>query len=252
MKCTNGNYAYCKGKVEHTCVLSVNPSTGPINAKPEMAKLCEEFVLTNPEMNPKEIANEVMKMTIAKYDGVAFNYLTADQLLSMVHRVRTKGFGDWEGIITSLPMCNLVNDERLFLQANAYINIDNELVKFLVWAHPDLILLCKNGKRNLFIDCTFRCVPVGFDQLMIIMLYDLQTGMYVPIFFILMQTKKQDAYFYGIALAIQISEGKLDCLTYTCDFELALIQAIDNRFRGHKGIMCDFHWYYFIFNVIHK
>ena len=82
------------------------------------------------------------------------------------------------------------NDERLFLQFNLNVNIDQKLQKLSGFVHPDLLYNLKHGPVHLFVDCTFACVPKGFMQCLVIMAHDKSTSMYIPIFYVLMQSKK--------------------------------------------------------------
>lgn len=232
----------CTG-VAHSCTKVVVVVDSIYDAKREMEVMCEHLVETRLEMFPLAIAKEVMRLSEEKFSGlkIAFTCRTVDFMRKMVYRLRTKCFGEWESAVVSYPLMNVADDERLFLQSSTSLNIDNMLSKFLCWGHPDLLLLAANGPRSLYIDCTFRSVPHGFTQLLIVMLFDLQTDMYVPIAFVLMQGKKRDAYFHAVKMVIDATDGKLQAQTFTCDYELALIQACDNHFRG-LGVLCDFHW----------
>ena len=88
---------------------------------------------------------------------------TLEQLKVMVRNFRRVEYGDWEGLVIAHP-CRSVSteDERLFLQFNNTVNIDGKLQKMLGWGHPELIYELKHGNNNLFIDCTFSCVPSQF------------------------------------------------------------------------------------------
>jgi hypothetical protein len=54
------------------------------------------------------------------------------------------------------------NDTRLFLLFNKKINVDGKLQHIIGWGHLDLIFECKHAAVNIFIDCTFKVVPMGF------------------------------------------------------------------------------------------
>lgn len=73
-----------------------------------------------------------------------------------------------------------ITDERTFLKF--FLNYAGAMQFFLTIVgsgHPDLIHLMKYGACPMFVDCTFSCVPRGFKQLLIIMIYTAATGMYV-------------------------------------------------------------------------
>jgi hypothetical protein len=99
------------------------------------------------------------------------------QLKSLVQRTRRGEYADWEGVISSFPLANCDDlDERLFLQFNTSVNIDQKLQKLVGFGHPDLIHNLKYGPVHLFVDCTFSCVPKGFSQCLIMMAHDKSTS----------------------------------------------------------------------------
>ena len=61
------------------------------------------------------------------------------------------------------------------------------MMKLVGWGYPELIFLTKSGPVNIFIDYTFKIVPVGFTQLTILMIYCHATKLYLPILYILLQ-----------------------------------------------------------------
>lgn len=129
-----------------------------------------------------------------------------------------------------------------FLQFALTVNIDGELQTILGWGHPQLINLLKNGKVNLFVDCTFKVVPKGFTQLMILMMYHPGSEMYVPVFFVLLQSKKTCAYYHALQQCICASDWKLEAMTFTSDFEQAIMSQLKHQFPEGVGIFCLFHF----------
>ena len=82
------------------------------------------------------------------------------------------------------------NDERLFLKFyfeyesnNPKIKKKHELCKIIIWGHPDLIPILKRRSIPLYLNATFKCVPNPFTQLLIMMAYDDETELYLPILF---------------------------------------------------------------------
>jgi hypothetical protein len=164
------------------------------------------------------------------------------QLKSLVQRTRRGEYADWEGVISSFPLANCDDlDERLFLQFNTSVNIDQKLQKLVGFGHPDLIHNLKYGPVHLFVDCTFSCVPKGFSQCLIMMAHDKSTSMYVPTFYVLMQTKKEVAYKHAFRMCAAATDDTMDIITATCDFERGMINALKDKFK--KPIIgCEFHW----------
>ena len=127
--------------------------------------------------------------------------MTRIQLRDYVYQVRRHEFKDWETAIRSPPLSIVSStDQRLFLRfmADVHIEATGELSRMIGWGHPKLLFVTKGGPLNMFIGCTFRCVPKGFYQLMVIMVYSTSHQMYIPIFFILLQSKDEVSNHYAI------------------------------------------------------
>lgn len=109
------------------------------------------------------------------------------------------------------------------------------------WGHPSLFGVL-NGNGQLFVDCTFRIVPKPFYQCMIIMVYDAQTRVYVPVMYILLTSKTEDLYWHALHWVIVTAGCRLDPKIVSCDFEKALHNAVSNQFRSSSICGCLFHW----------
>ena len=77
---------------------------------------------------------------------------------------------------------------------------------------------------------------------MIIMIYTPATDMYVPVFFVLLQSKKQTAYYHALQQCICASNWKMEAATYTADFETALYGAMRTQYPEGLPVLCFFHW----------
>jgi hypothetical protein len=132
------------------------------------------------------------------------------QIRAMVHRCRSKEFYDWEAVIQSAPLVQASDtDERPFLQFNLCVNTDGTaLQKIIGWAHPAIIFHVKSCPVNIFIDCTFR-VPKGFTQCMIVMAYLAPFDEYVPLTWILLQSKTRNTYQHALANVIAMTDFRL-------------------------------------------
>lgn len=108
-------------------------------------------------------------------------------MTSMVHRSRHAEFGDWSTQIQMPPLCFASDiDNRPFLLFNTRGLVKGEYESMIGWAHPNLVNLASKGGLNTFCDCTFSVVPKGFSQLLILMIYDEATQLYLPIFYVLL------------------------------------------------------------------
>lgn len=121
--------------------------------------------------------------------------------------------------------------------------------RFICWGDPRLISLLSHGPVHIFIDCTYHCVPAGFKQLLIVMIYSTGHKSYVPIFYVLIQSKLQEAYENALRACVQTSGFRLRAKTVTCDFEQGLINAAEIVFQSPipglpkvPVVGCLFHW----------
>lgn len=85
------------------------------------------------------------------------------------------------------------------------VDKDHTIQRMIGWANPDLLFLAR-GNCNLYVDCTFDCVVSGFSQLMIIMIYEERTKLYLPVFYVLLQSKSYDVYFMALGECIGRSD----------------------------------------------
>jgi hypothetical protein len=128
------------------------------------------------------------------------------------------------------------------LQFFVEIPIDGAPEQIVGFAHPDLVFDCIGVPQDLFIDCTFKCVPKGFAQCLILMIYSHQHGMYVPIFYVLMTCKKEALYKHAFQNIVAACSWKLFGKTLSCDFEKAIINVAQREFPEALILGCYFHW----------
>lgn len=235
----------CQQTISYTPVNEASrclPCNGVHDARSEMRAKCEELALSELEKSSIVIANEVLAAMASKYTNTPYEGLRVDQLKSLVQRTRRDEFADWEGVITSFPLANCANDdERLFLQFNVNVNVDQKLQKLVGFAHADLLCNLKHGPVHLFVNCTFSCVPKGFTQCLVIMAHDKSTSMYIPIFYVLMQSKKEIAYKHAFRMSVAATDDTMEIIDATCDFEKGIMNALKNQF-DRPIVGCEFHW----------
>jgi cell shape-determining protein MreD len=65
-------------------------------------------------------------------------------------------------------------------------------------------------KITLFIDGTFSVVPKPFSQCLIVMAFELAVNVYVPIGYVLVQSKSQDTYWRVLNELIMLSNRQLE------------------------------------------
>ena len=64
----------------------------------------------------------------------------------------------------------------------------------LVFANPSLFHLLRYSDLRLHLDATFKCCPKSHNQCLIMSNHDMGTNMHIPIFYVLMTTKTEEAY----------------------------------------------------------
>ena len=98
------------------------------------------------------------------------------------------------------PSLSMVKDSICFvLQSNQTI-FDNETKKverLMVYGNPSL-LGTMVGDIQVYIDDTFRIYPSQFYQCLIIMVFDLQLSVYVPVFYVLTTGNTENLYWYAL------------------------------------------------------
>jgi hypothetical protein len=241
--CSDNVQKILTGKLPHTCVQPELNTDAIIDARDEMRELCQAKAIDNVSARPIVLALEVIDEMSAKYEGRPYRFHNTQYLEQLVRRTRTAQFGDWENLIASPPlnMCS-PDDPRSFLQFNLTVSIQDELQKIIGWGHPDLIFELGHGKLPSFVDCTFKCVPWGFLQCLIIMVYLEAYGIYVPMFWILLQSKLEEAYLHALHFAITASGRKFMAKTMMSDFELNIMAACKWDFPEALQMGCIFHW----------
>ena len=179
---------------------------------------------------------------------VAIQTLNDAQIRALVYQVRIKNVGEWYMAIQQHPLrsCS-ATDERPFLQFVLNANVEGAFHNIIGWAHPELVFLFKNGPCPLFLDCTFSVVPKGFSQLLIIMMHSAAHNMYVPVFYVLLDGKKEGIYWQAIQQCICATDWKMEASTYTADFEIAIAKTMKAQFSRGIPVHCSFHlkqcWY---------
>jgi hypothetical protein len=80
------------------------------------------------------------------------------------------------------------------------------------------------------------------------MIYDEATELYLPIFYVLLPSKHYLCYYHALHNIVCLSEWKVQCSSFTCDFEKALQNAVQEQFGFKKdgtpslSVGCLFHW----------
>ena len=107
------------------------------------------------------------------------------------------------------------------------------LERLVGWGHPELIQECYTGGLRVFVDGTFKSAPAPFVQLLTVMIHIERHDEYVPIFYVLMESKNYVAYYHALHHVIAATDFRLACSTATGDFEPGLIRAIKEQLLNY-------------------
>lgn len=222
--------------VQHTCLTVKAVQVGGIEDVTQLmseeisAKAVEQSTTTAPKL-----AQQIRTQYEEIHKGKPVLMLDLPKLERAVYRARSKAFSDWESEIKCFPLafCDpLDSNPKLFFRFMVDVVLNGEICKIVGWAHPSLTFLLRAGSAPTYIDGTFKVVPHGFYQLLILMVFSKLHGVYVPVWFILLPGKKENLYIHALQMATSCSEWKLEASTITCDFEVGLMNACKMQFCG--------------------
>lgn len=95
---------------------------------------------------------------------------------------------------------------------------------------------------TLFIDGTFRCVPKGFHQCVVVMAEDRARCLFVPVYYVLCSNRTEETYWELLDQVIKSTDNNLQPAEVVCDFELGLIKGVQAQFPNAEVIGCLFHF----------
>ncbi|KAK1944553.1 hypothetical protein P3T76_004465 [Phytophthora citrophthora] len=144
----------------------------------------------------------------------------------------------------SPPLYTALNESVSFVQfhhVTANRENLNRPTRLIGWAHPSLVNLLRYHGTTIFIDGTFRCVPRSYKQCVIIMVHDRASGLYEPVYYALSTSRSGDSFWDIMHFIVQGTDQQLEPAEVVCDFESALIQAVQTQFPNAIIIGCLFH-----------
>ena len=144
----------------------------------------------------------------------------------------------------------LTNNEENYLRDYSYITVYNKSGKSQ-FIHEHMIFISNyfikklRNAVHLYIDGTF-VYPDEFDQLIIILYRDEESGVRYPGLYALINNKKEEGYkilFEKINYILTIENTEnWDFRSYTIDFEKAIINATSSIFKDKRQIGCFYHY----------
>ena len=250
-----------KWKGEHTCQPSEHMSRETstiIDLTKLMTEKVQEYAVTEGRtMVAIAIAKHVLRLFEAEYAGQNTTKLTIDQMKSLVYPAKNKEFGDWKSGIWRDPI-RIVGDgdARNFIQFDVRVTLGSKGDQHIIgWAHPKLLdQMC--DPRQIFVDGTWKVVPKGFNQCLIFMIYHCMYNLFIPIAFMLLNSKLQAVYLEALSQLkrriIDQTGMNIRAITQTFDCEAGLGNAVREVLTREDGvvvptILCNFHvkqaWY---------
>ena len=105
-----------------------------------------------------------------------------------------------------------------------------------------MLTMLRRSETRLMIDATFTCVPKGFSQCIVVMMFDEETDLFIPVVYALTDTKAQWSYWHLLHFLIVLTDLKMEPNTVTTDFEAPLFKAVGEQFPNARRIGCKFHF----------
>ena len=150
--------------------------------------------------------------------------------LSRVYNIRNGGQRtDHLRDIEQTDMALLSDLRAPFLQFNTPVYEGTVQHRIIGWGHPGLFNLLKTPGIHLFLDGTFRIVPNRFSQLLVVMIRDYATDLYIPVFYVLLTGKSTLLYEYALQFISTVIRSPIRPAQVYCDFEKSLINAVKSE-----------------------
>ncbi|KAE8979602.1 hypothetical protein PR003_g22901 [Phytophthora rubi] len=236
--------------IPHTCHLGqedvqLNDASALINVEDDMREFVDELADQDIPANQIWMFYAASKFYAASTCVV--RGLSRSQVIKRIGNAKadTKMFS----LVETPDLAKVKNEIVGFSQFNYAWHDDSRakqgksgIERLIGWSHPELRNLLRYDGLHLFVDGTFHCTPKSFHQFVTLMMYDPLTDLFVPVFFTLATNKTTDLYtkmFKCIEFALGKEPNPADVV---CDFEAAMISAIDDRFPSTRIVGCLFHF----------
>ena len=156
----------------------------------------EEIASKNLNLRPTEIWRMVSDEMDKKCN--TWKGMTDCQVKKLVKNTRSRLTGCYVFREMEKPPLSMVQDSsHFFLQFNLSIPCmeTKKIHRIMGYGNPSLFGTL-SGNVQIYIDGTFNIVPHPFYQCLIIMVYDVQTTVYVPVMYIFMTGKSESLYWH--------------------------------------------------------
>ena len=213
-----------------------------INVTERMLNRAEELALKHLSMPPKKIHLQVLQEIKEKHN--VFRGATNHKIINRIKNARSKLNGnDMYRTVEMDHLARIKDSDQFFMHFNITFPNDwsGKYERIMGFGNPSLFRIF-GGNKRVFIDGTFKIVPKPFYQCLIVMVFDEQTDKFVPVFYILLTSKKEQIYRHALYLVKSTVGSKINPASVTCDFEKALHNAVRMEFPTSIINGCLFHW----------
>ena len=197
----------------------------------QMKNLVDTLATAERHLTATEIWMRVWNDVTSRYSGTPIRSMKKHEVISRVQYIRNGGRRvDSMRDIEEREMALFPDERAPFLAFNTPVYEGILQHRITGWGHPGLYKLLKSPNVHIFIDGTFRIVPNPYSQLLVVMIRDYPTDLYLPVFYILMTGKSAFLYRFALNMINNIVGTSVRPGQIYCDFEKALISAL----RGNR------------------
>ncbi|POM75316.1 Hypothetical protein PHPALM_7596 [Phytophthora palmivora] len=228
----------------HSCRNNVVAGT-IVDVTADMRSAADRLAIASVARPARQIWEELRSLYYADDNPSVVRGLSETQVVSRIYRARRLHYsGNVHGAIEIPPLSLVLNEPVSFFQFHSVTANSQDVSspnRLIGWAHPALLNLLRYNNTTLFVDGTFRCVPRGFVQCVILMVHDRASGIFVPAFYVLSTYRTSDSYWDIIHHVVQATDQRLSPAEVICDFEAGLMDAVQTQFPDAMVVGCLFH-----------
>lgn len=193
-----------------------------VDVKEDMKQYADQLSISNLTLPPAEIWSQVRSEMDRRHSDTGWSGHLKHFITDRVRRIRSDlNFGDAFRTIEHSSYSMMTDSPRSFLQYHACFPDRDEPGKqqrFMVFGNPSLLHKLESNDVDLYIDATFDCTPNPFYQCLIVMCFDREHSVYLPLMYILMTHKTQELYWHAFSQIVVLSNWKINCRSFTSDF----------------------------------
>ncbi|KAK1930450.1 hypothetical protein P3T76_014121 [Phytophthora citrophthora] len=179
----------------HTSVEPLRSSTGIEDCTKAMKERVDTLAIFDLTRSVHKLWKQVCS-EFYKDDDIIRKGLSEEQVSSRVYRDRQKHYGPHMLGLVEIPPLSMVEGKPLsffqFHVSRPKADPTSKPDRLIGWAHPELRQLLMYNGVSLFFDGTFRCVPSGFKQCMVLMVHDQASELFIPVYYVLFSSKAKD------------------------------------------------------------